>query len=202
MNDKIKYLAKKSAKTLKDEGVKQLASKTKNYIYLRVKKQKMFAVKDVLFINGCTLPHPSRYRVDHQIEQLESSGMTADSVYYEKLDLNNVKYYRAFIFFRCPVTDTVSEFIKKAKEYNKTVFFDIDDLVFDKTYTKSIKYLKTLSKEDKKLYDDGVKRMGETLSLCDYAITRSMESSSEFDICDKLEEKSKSRVLKIDNKQR
>lgn len=35
--------------------------------------------------------------------------------------------------------------------------------------------------------------------LCDYAITRSMESSSEFDICDKLEGKSKSRVLKIDN---
>ena len=29
--------------------------------------------------------------------------------------------------------------------------------------------------------------------LCDYAITRSMESSSEFDICDKSEEKSKSR---------
>ena len=29
--------------------------------------------------------------------------------------------------------------------------------------------------------------------LCDYAITRSMESSSKFDICDKPEEKSKSR---------
>ena len=29
--------------------------------------------------------------------------------------------------------------------------------------------------------------------LCDYAITRSMESSSEFGICDKSEKKSKSR---------
>lgn len=29
--------------------------------------------------------------------------------------------------------------------------------------------------------------------LCDYAITRSMKSSSEFDICDMPEEKSKSR---------
>lgn len=35
--------------------------------------------------------------------------------------------------------------------------------------------------------------------LCDYAITRSMQSSLKFDICGKLEEKSKFRVLKIDN---
>ena len=28
-----------------------------------------------------------------------------------------------------------------------------------------------MSKEDKKVYDDGVIRMGKTLDLCDYAIT-------------------------------
>ena len=171
MNKKIKHLKDRSIETIRNEGVKEFAKKTKNYIYLRAKKQKFFGAKDILFINGCTLPHPSRYRVEHQIEQLESSGLSADRIFYENLDINTIKYYRAFVFFRCPVTDTVKEFIKIAKSCNKKVFFDIDDLVFDTKYTNSIKYIKTMSKEDKKIYDDGVKRMGKTLELCDYAIT-------------------------------
>ena len=69
------------------------------------------------------------------------------------------------------ITDTVKKFIKRAKFNNKTVFYDIDDLVFDLKYTKTIKYIKTMSKEEKKLYYDGVKRMGDTLKLCDYATT-------------------------------
>lgn len=168
---KIKHLATRSIESLKEEGIKGFAKKTKNYVYLRVKGQKEFSVKDVLFINGCTLPHPSRYRVDHQIEQLESSGFSAESVFYEALTLDMIKYYRAFVFFRCPITDNIKEFIKIAKSYNKVIFYDIDDLVFDKEYTETIKFLKTLSKEEKALYDDGVKRMGDTLKLCDYAIT-------------------------------
>ena len=33
---------------------------------------------DVLFINGCdyAVPHPIRYRVDHQIQQLEAAGLS------------------------------------------------------------------------------------------------------------------------------
>ena len=168
---KIKHLANRTIETIKDEGIKSFTNKTKNYVYLRVKGQKEFNLKDVLFINGCTLPHPTRYRVDHQIEQLESSGMSADKIFYEQLSLDKIKYYRAFVFFRCPITDTIKEFIKVAKSYNKVIFYDIDDLVFDKKYTNTIKYVKQMNKSDKKLYDDGVKRMGETLDLCDYAIT-------------------------------
>ena len=61
--------------TLRNEGVKELAKKTGRYINFKVtsKKRKYDrAFKDILFINGCSLPHPQRYRVDHQIEQLES----------------------------------------------------------------------------------------------------------------------------------
>lgn len=169
--DKFRYLTSKSIETLKSEGMTSFYKKTTNYISLRIKKKKIASVKDILFIDGCTLPHPSRYRVDHQMEQLEASGLSVNKVFYENLTLDMMKYYRGFVFFRCPITPTVKEFIKLAKEHNKQVFFDIDDLVIDKKYTDSIKYLKTLSKEEKKQYDDGVKRMQETLSLCDYAIT-------------------------------
>ena len=41
-------------------------------------------IKDVLFINGCNekfLPHPYRYRVLHQLEQL-NRGLLESDVYY------------------------------------------------------------------------------------------------------------------------
>ena len=168
--DSIKYLAKKVKNTLSDEGIKSLTKKSVKYVKNGMKGDKQ-QCKDVLFINGCYLPHPSRYRVAHQLEQLLSNGMTADQVFYDKLTMEKQKYYRTFIFFRCPITDTIKEFIKRAKENNKVIFYDIDDLVFDKEYTKTIKYIKEMSKADQDLYYDGVKRMGDTLKLCDYAIT-------------------------------
>ena len=171
--NKVKRLTEKTIETLKTEGVVMVGKKTFNYVKLRTfARPKIETIYgDVLFINGCTLPHPSRYRVDHQIEQLLASGMAATRVDYEQLTLDLVKYYRSFVFFRCPITDTVKEFIELAKENNKAVFFDIDDLVIDKKYTETIAYLKTMSKEEKALYDDGVERMQQTLKMCDYAIT-------------------------------
>src|SRR5574344_123800 len=102
---------------------------------------------------------------------MESNNVKTDTIFYENLDIKMEKYYRAFVFFRCPVTDNIKEFIKKAKYNNKAVFYDIDDLVFDEKYVSTIKYVREMSEEDKKVYYDGVNRMKETLSLCDYAIT-------------------------------
>jgi len=168
----LRYLYSKSKETIQEEGFTGLAKKSIRYICgqrNQVRSKKCY--KDILFINGCTLPHPSRYRVDHQIEQLLANGLTSDSIFYENLTLEDEKYYKGFVFFRCPITDTVKSFIELAKSQNKTVFYDIDDLVFDKEYTKTIKYLETMNKSELDLYYDGVKRMGDTLKKCDYAIT-------------------------------
>lgn len=166
----MRRIIKKSFETLKNEGVVSFAKKSANYIKYRA-APKYNAFGDILIINGCTLPHPQRYRVDHQVEQLRSAGLYADRIDYEALTLDRLKYYRGFIFFRCPVTPTVEEFIKKAKEENKTVFFDIDDLVIDKKYTDTIEFVKNMNKQDKAVYDDGVERMNKTLKMCDYLIT-------------------------------
>lgn len=171
-------LISKGLKTLKQEGVKSLVKKTKKYI--SSKKKAPQEVKDVLFINGCYLNHPTRYRVDHQVEQLESNNMTVDVAFFETLDLEKEKYYKAFVFFRCPITENIKEFIKKAKNNNKPIFFDIDDLVFSEEFVNNIKYIKNLSKEEKKLYLDGVNRMRETLEMCDYAITSTEEIAKEL----------------------
>lgn len=177
----IKYLIEKSKETINEEGVKGFAKKSFRYIKGQrnpVNHKKNY--KDVLFINGCTLPHPTRYRIDHQIEQLLANGYTADIIFYDKLDLEMEKYYKTFVFFRCPVTDTIKDFIAKAKIQNKVIFYDIDDLVFDKQYTKTIKHLNNMSKEELDLYYDGVTRMGETLKLCDYAITTTPTLANEL----------------------
>ena len=166
------YIFTKVKETYQEEGLKRLMGKSISYIKKKASfHQEKKCYKDILFINGCTLPHPSRYRVEHQIEQLLANGLTADSVFYENLTLEMEKYYRGFVFFRCPITDVVQQFIEKAKSQNKVVFYDIDDLVFDKSYTKTIKHLETLEKSELDLYYDGVKRMGDTLKKCDYAIT-------------------------------
>ena len=166
-------LFSRSIETIKNEGIASFGKKSKNYLLwhtvYKSKSKKIFG--DILIINGCTLPHPQRYRVDHQVEQLRASGLYADRVNYTDLSLDMMKYYRAFIFFRCPITPVVEEFIKTAKKENKVVFFDIDDLVIDKKYTDTIKFVQNMNEEDKKVYDDGVERMQKTLKMCDYAIT-------------------------------
>ena len=59
-------------------------------------------VKDVLFINGCNpnlLPHPYRYRVLHQIEQLQVGFLESDEIFYLDFIPIIVRYYRVLIFF-------------------------------------------------------------------------------------------------------
>ena len=130
--------------------------------------------KDVLFINGCDpelVPHPFRYRVLHQMEQLSANFIESDTYFYLNFEPSIVRNYRVIIIFRCPLTQNVEEAIKQAKRLNKKILYDIDDLVFDTKYTNVIPYVKALSVKEKKNYDGNVISMGKTLKLCEGAIT-------------------------------
>ncbi|MBO5374010.1 MAG: glycosyltransferase [Clostridia bacterium] len=170
-------LIKRSFQELKAGGLRHTLLKMKFYLRdtkggrRKSRKESEYIFGDVLFINGCFLPHPARYRVTHQREQILAGNMISEEVPYTELSLDYIKRYRIFIFYRCPYTDMVGKFIKKAKEFNKTVLFDVDDLVIDTKYTDNIPYLATMSKEEKENYDEGVRRMQKTLCLCDGAIT-------------------------------
>ena len=181
--ERIKELREKTVETLHEEGIKSLVTKGKNFIYFRLHRNKMKAThefKDILFINGCSLPHPQRYRVDHQIEQLQSYGISCAKVDYDKVTLDLVKYFRGFVIYRCPITPDIEQFIKLAKENNKVTFYDIDDLVFDLQYTKKLKCLDSMSEEERELYNNGVLRMGKTLELCDYGIASTNRLQTEM----------------------
>ena len=77
-------LIKKAMEVVRNEGISGCAKKTKDYLEnqkrLRRKIEKKY--KDILFISGCgeELPHPWRYRVEQQREQLESYNNSTDEV--------------------------------------------------------------------------------------------------------------------------
>ena len=183
--DSIRELSDKVKDTLKEEGLGMVFKKTFSYV-TTYRKRKLEETQnvycDVLFINGCdeSVPHPIRYRVTHQREQLETRNVSTRQVYYINLQLDMVRFARTFVFFRCPYTDMVGEFIKLAHKMNKKVLFDIDDLVIDTKYTDTIKYLDSMSPEDRAVYDDGVNRMGKTLCLCDAAVTTTERLAAEL----------------------
>ena len=184
----IGSLGRKTLKALKEEGITGVARKTVSYIHTaKVRKQQLKYIgktyKDVLFINGCdynALPHPPRYRVQHQMEQLKANNIDCDENFYLHLSLEQVRNYRAFVIFRCPYTEELGEFIRLAKELNKTVIYDIDDLVIDTKYTDTIKYLDTMSSEERKGYDEGVRNMQKVLKMCDAAITTTERMAEEL----------------------
>ena len=131
-------------------------------------------IGDVLFINGCDptiAPHPYRYRVQHQREQLLAYGISSNEVFYADLHADMVKNYRVILFYRCPWCDRVEEAVQTARAYNKTILYDIDDLVIDTVYTDLIPYVQGLKGEAKAEYNSGVLRMGRTLKECEAAIT-------------------------------
>lgn len=179
----IKELTHAFHKSILNDGLVKTAYKVLRYLRkkrdLPIKNHKKY--QDILFINGTELNHPYRYRVEHQIEQLRSHNIICDSIFYESLSLKELNYYSGFIFFRCPITEIIREFITEAKKLNKTIYFDIDDLVIDTKYTDQIKYVQSMQKKDRELYDSGVRRIQETLKLCEYAITTTTTLKQELE---------------------
>ena len=185
--EKISVLTAKLKKAVAEEGIGGLAGRTKGYL-ARAKKEKEFqreksrVYRDILFISGCNeqLPHPHRYRVVHQMEQLEADGYTCDTVYFQELKPWMVRCYGAFVIFRCPMTDTLREFATMAKQMNKPLWYDVDDLVIDTKYTDQIPFLDRMQPEERQAYDQNVRNMGELLSLCDAAVTTTAALAEEL----------------------
>ena len=125
----------------------------------------------VLFINGCCVEHPTRYRVFHQMEQLKEAGITCAKIYFEDIELEMEDNYQLFIFYRCECTEDVKAFIAQAKSHHKKVCFDVDDLITDTQYTDQVPFVQALSPANKKIFDTSVMLTGKTLSLCELAIT-------------------------------
>lgn len=164
-------IAGKAGRTLRDEGFGSLVRKVARKVGGTPVQEEPRQV-DVLFVNGCyhDVPHPARYRISHQMEQLEELGITCDQLYYYDLTPADEERASVIVLFRTPLIDKVSHLVSAAHAHGKKVFFDVDDLVINVSYTNELPFVRVMSPEDKAVFDDGVTRTGEALALCDGAV--------------------------------
>lgn len=127
----------------------------------------------VLIIDGVEniIPQCTRYRVLNKAEQLERLGYRVKIVNHSQLELLDGKYASHIIIYRAPDSPVLTHFCQLAKLTDKTVYYDIDDLVFDTKYTDQLEYTQNLSTIEKGNYDAGVHGYGRMLAMCDVAIT-------------------------------
>ena len=177
-----KSILRKSFTVINNHGWKVFFAitlkKLKQYIFKSEKKS--MGVKDLLIINGCYIEHPSRYRVEHQFEQLELNNISCDKIWYKDLKKEHIKRYRGYIFFRCIYTPFIGDFIEEGKYFNKTFFYDIDDLVFSEKEVSNIEFVKNLSGKEKENYYFGIRNNLKLMQLCDYGITSTGVLGSEM----------------------
>lgn len=176
---KLIMMAKKFKRVWKDEGIATAIERAVHFAgNIEDRRNRRNDIKrakntkgNVLYINGCCVEHPIRYRVMHQMEELRLAGAVCEKVFVEDIDPAMEENFDTFIFFRCECSEKVERFIHKAKKDGKKVYFDIDDLVIDTKYTDRIPFVQEMTSLNRRVFDAGVIRTGKTLGLCDAAIT-------------------------------
>lgn len=78
---------------------------------------------DILLIYG-EVGEDYEWRVHNQKEQLLAGNMPSAEIYYQELSEQLMAKYRVFFFVGCPNTVELKQYIKKLKQYGKTILFD------------------------------------------------------------------------------
>lgn len=184
--------AKKKAKTVayiyRTNGAQGVSMYLKDGIRKRIKKNTpIHETGDVLLISiGDELL--DRYRTDHMIEALESTGKKVGKVFYYELKPEHIKRYNTFIFYRCPWLPDFEDIFRDIRGKNKVSIYAVDDLVIDRKYTDTLPVVQTMLPEDRLVYDDGVNRHGKLMRHCDYAITTTKALADELRKYDNFKE--------------
>lgn len=167
--------AKKKARSIayiyRTDGFGGLTRYTKEGVGKRVKRSNPVKHTGDVLIISINDPLLDRYRTDHMIEGLESTGMSVGKVLYHELKPEHIKRYNVFIFYRCPWLPGFEAMLKEIRLKNKVSIYAVDDLVIDTKYTDNLPVVEAMIPEDRKIYDDGVNRHNKLMKHCDYAIT-------------------------------
>lgn len=128
----------------------------------------------ILLIVEESIEHCFRYRVQQKIEQLKTLGYKTNWVSWKQPELARklVHFHHIIIFYRVSGVPDVITTIKLAKQLNKIVIFDVDDLIFvPELYPEPFaNYKSQLSLEEYQELVRGVQLYYQALSHCDFAI--------------------------------
>lgn len=129
---------------------------------------------NVLLIVEESIPHCFRYRVQQKIEQLKIAGHSAKWISWKDgaSARQEIHFCHVVIFYRVPAFDEVVHTIDLAKALNKVVFYDIDDLIFDKEIMEEkIKHFSSgISKKECTDLVVGAKLYRRAIGMCPYTI--------------------------------
>ena len=125
--------------------------------------------KQVMFLSGC--PGGSmRYRCDHQAEQLNLLGCSAESAAVSVTHLPDLlDRFQTFVLHRVPYDADLQAFIAEARKRGKTLIFESDDLVFIPENASLHAELERLTPQERAHAIEEMGRMRQTLRLSDAA---------------------------------
>jgi hypothetical protein len=120
-----------------------------------------------------------RYRAYNMAQVLNSQpGVRYSASYFFQADLHAVSEIAdqadVLVICRSGYNHRINQLITQFRNRGKPVYFDIDDFVFNTDYTHLVVNTLGLDKEDPRVWDDWfgmMSRMGQTLKMCDGAIT-------------------------------
>ena len=125
--------------------------------------------KQVMFLSGCP-GGAMRYRCDHQAEQLNLLGCSAESAAIGTVNLMDLlDHFACFVLHRVPYDVDVQAFMDGARKRGKPIFFDTDDLVFIPENARYQSELERFSPQDRAHYIEDMGRIRKTLTLADAA---------------------------------
>lgn len=94
----------------------------------------------ILIVGDYHIPQCIRYRIDQKVEQLELLGKEVTTIDWTKLpeSTNELATHDIVIFYRVPNTPQVLKAIAQTNAAGKLSIYEIDDLLFDKSYPPPI----------------------------------------------------------------
>jgi glycosyltransferase involved in cell wall biosynthesis len=118
-----------------------------------------------------------RYRVEPKIRFLEKLGFSVAlfSVQNSLAALPFLAHARFVILYRVPFNPLVDRVIAEAKNNGLDLFYDIDDLIFEKEAFSDSAMMRSLSAGERKEHLRAAEHYFQALQLCDYGIASTQE---------------------------
>lgn len=110
----------------------------------------------------------SRYRLDHLREELFLQGISSEFCMLNKTSSLNMNEYTELVIYRCSDFRRINKLIKRAKQSNIKVYYDIDDYIFDFESIHKMEFLKDPEYKNYHKYCDKIRK---SMELCDEYIT-------------------------------
>lgn len=111
---------------------------------------------DILFIT-VGVGDSARYRAHNQKEELEKHGFKCSVTIQDNPFLPSyANKFKIFIFHRTLETRKIKKLIENIKKAGKAIFFDTDDLIFDKKYIEQSNHFEKMNALERQQYEKGV----------------------------------------------